>query len=72
MQVVVKTWAVADMRAVVMQRLHIGDERPLDLRPALVAFVVERPRHRGAGLPFAQSGKSVAVSCQDLIAGGDS
>ena len=46
MQVVVKTWAVADMRAVVMQRLHIGDERPLDLRPALVAFVVERPRHR--------------------------
>jgi len=44
MQVVVKTWAVADMRAVVMQRLHIGDERPLDLRPALVAFVVERPR----------------------------
>ena len=56
----------------VLANAHIGDERPLDLRPALVAFVVERPRHRGAGLPFAQSGKSVAVSCQDLIAGGDS
>ena len=47
------------------------DEGALDLRPALFAFVVERPRHRGAGLPFAQSGKLVAVSRKDLVSGGD-
>ena len=39
----------------------------LDLRPAaLVAFVVERTRQRGAGLPFAERGKLVAVSREDF------
>jgi hypothetical protein len=39
--------------------LHQG---ALDLRAPFVALVVERPRQRGAGLPFAQHGKRVAVS----------
>jgi hypothetical protein len=47
------------------------DEGALDLRPALVAFVVERPGQRCAGLPFAQGGKCIAVARQDLVASPD-
>ena len=47
------------------------NERSLDLRPALVALVVERPRHRAAGSPFTQGGKLVDVFRQDLISGAD-
>ena len=45
--------------------------RTLHPRPALVAFVVERPRQCGAGLPFAEGGELVAVSRQHLVAGTD-
>ena len=40
-------------------------------RPALIAFVVERPGQRCAGLPFAQSSERVAVSRQNVVAGAD-
>ena len=38
---------------------------------AFVAFVVERSGQCGAGLPFAESSKRVAVSRQNLVAGAD-
>jgi hypothetical protein len=47
------------------------DERALDLRSALVAFVVQRTRQRGAGLPFPQGGKLFAVFRQNLISGAE-
>ena len=52
-------------------RAGLLDERAFDLGSALVAFVIERPRHGGAGLPIAQSCKLIAVSGQDLVAGID-
>jgi len=47
------------------------DESALDLGVPLVALVVQRPRHGGAGLALTQSRKLIAVPRQHLVLGVD-